>query len=206
MKLQISFELTKLTEALAIAKDVAEFGDILEVGTLLLYAEGVRAIEAFRKEFPDKTLLADPKISDRASDVVNLCADAGANIITVLAGTDNRTILRASDTAHARSVKIALDLVDSYSMGQSARDAESLGADIVLFHRSHDGNDVTAMTEEWQVTRGNTDVPIFMSGSITKDKIEQIVKLKPDGVVIGSAITRAANPAEAAAYFASRLR
>ncbi len=156
MKLQISFELTDLDKAIAIAKDTAQFADIIEVGSLLLLSHGVRAIEAFRAEFPDNVLLADAKLCDRASDMVNLCVDAGANFITVLAGTDNRTILRASDTAHQRGAKISLDLVDAYSMGQSGRDAKSLGADMVLFHRSHDGDDITKMTEHWQFTKGKS--------------------------------------------------
>ncbi len=206
LKLQISFELTSIEDAVAIAKDVAEFGDILEVGSLLLLSKGVRAIEAFRTEFPDHTLLADAKLCDRASDMVNLCVDAGANYVTVLAGTDNRTILRASDTAHNRGAKISLDLVDAYSMGQSARDAKSLGADIVLFHRSHDGGDVTKMTEQWQFTKGNTEVPIFISGNITKEKLDSVVTLGADGVVVGAAIVDADNPAEEAAFFHSRLR
>ena len=206
MKLQISFELTNIDEAIAIAKDVADFADIVEVGSLLLLSQGVKAVEAFRTEFPDKILLADVKLCDRATDMINLCVDAGANFVTVLAGTDNRTILRASDTAHKRGAKISLDLVDAYSMGQSARDAKSLGADMVLFHRSHDGDDVTKLTEEWQVTRGNTQVPVFISGNITREKIEQVVTLGPDGVVVGSAIVSADKPAQEAAFFKERIK
>ena len=206
MKLQISFELTNIDEAIAIAKDVADFGDVIEVGSLLLLSQGVEAVEAFRAAFPDKILLADAKLCDRATDMINLCVDAGANIVTVLAGTDNRTILRASDTAHKRGAKISLDLVDAYSMGQSARDAKSLGADMVLFHRSHDGDDVTKLTEEWQVTRGNTDVPIFISGNITREKIDQVRTLAPDGVIVGAAIVEADDPAGEAAFFKERTK
>ena len=54
MKLQISFELTNLSDALDLAKKTHQYADIIEVGTLLIYKEGVKAVEAFRKEFPDK--------------------------------------------------------------------------------------------------------------------------------------------------------
>ena len=91
MKLQISYELTDLVKALELAKKTHMFADILEVGTLLIYKEGIKAVETFRQEFPGKEIIADAKISDRSTDAITLFANAGANIISVLAGTANKT-------------------------------------------------------------------------------------------------------------------
>jgi 3-hexulose-6-phosphate synthase len=204
MKLQIAYDFTNLSEAITIAKKTSQFADILEVGTLLIYKEGVKAIEEFKKEFPNKEIFADAKISDRASHAISIFANAGANIISVLAGTANKTILNAAHTAHKHNTKVALDLMDAYSMGQSAMDAEKLGVDCIIFHRSHDV-DPEVTLEQWDTTKGNTSLPIFISGKITKENVERILKLKPNGIVIGSAITKAENPEKEAEYFKSLL-
>ena len=59
MKLQISFDMTDLDQALSIAKKVNDYCDQLEVGSLMLFQFGTSAVEAFRKNFPDKTIVAD---------------------------------------------------------------------------------------------------------------------------------------------------
>ena len=203
MKLQIAYEHTNLSDALAIAKETATFADVLEVGILLIYKEGIKAVEAFKKEFPDKEILADAKICDRAKEATALFTKAGADIITVLAGTSNQIIHQATTIAGDAGVKIALDLADAYSMGQSAMDAQQLGVDTILFHRPHDGTPLTEILEQWDSTRGNTKLPIFISGKITRSNIAQITGLKPQGIVVGSAIVEADNPAAEAQYFKS---
>ena len=99
MKLQISYDLTNLDDALKIAEKTAEFADILEVGTLLILTEGAKAVSAFKKKFPDKTIFADAKICDCADETIALFTNAGADVITVLAGTNNDIIYKAAQTA-----------------------------------------------------------------------------------------------------------
>ncbi len=68
MKLQISFDLIDLDKAIAIGEQVAQYADIIEVGTILIYHHGTLAIERFKEAFPDKTILADTKIVDRGKE------------------------------------------------------------------------------------------------------------------------------------------
>lgn len=102
MKLQIAFDLTDLEKALHSAAQVQEHADILEIGSLLIYRYGVHAIKRFREEFPDKSLLADLKIADRSNEAVLLCIEAGADWVTVMAGTGRNVIHTACTTAHER--------------------------------------------------------------------------------------------------------
>ena len=67
MKLQISFDFTDLNRALEIAAQIHDYADILEIGTLLVYANGITAVEQFRKAFPEKVLLTDTKIIDHGN-------------------------------------------------------------------------------------------------------------------------------------------
>lgn len=201
MKLQISYDFTNLPEALEIAKKTAQFADILEVGTQLLLAQGIKAVVEFEKVFPQKEILADAKIVDRVDEIIPLLAKAGAKHITILSGTSNRIIQHASNIAHKLSVQIVLDLLDTNTIGQSAHDAKTLEIDTILFHSPHDIEPTVEHLEDWEIVRENTDLPIFISGQVNKENVSAILKLKAQGIIVGEAITQAADPAKEAEFF-----
>jgi 3-hexulose-6-phosphate synthase len=201
MKLQIAFDITDLDKAIEVAKKVEEQSDILEIGTLLIYKNGIKAIERFREAFPKKTLLADTKIIDRGKEAVATMASAGADWITVMAGTGKEVIHSASTMAHQCNVKVMLDLVDSSSLGQSALDAKNLGADALLFHQAYDEKDALILLDKWEMVRGNTPLPIFVSAKINRSSIFNILNIKPDGIVVGKSIIDADDPTLEAQFF-----
>lgn len=201
MKLQISYDFTNLSEALEIAKKTAEQADIIEIGTPLIFAYGIKAIESFKEAYPNKTIAADAKLVDRVAQVIPLLNKAGADIITILYGTSNKLIQKATSIAHKLDSKILLDLIDEETMGQAARDAESLNVDALLFHSPHDIGKFYNHLDQWETVRGNTSLPVFVSGRITEEHIGEIVALKPQGIVIGQAITHAKDPEAAAKRF-----
>ena len=84
MKFQVSFDFIDLDKSLDIATEIGEYIDIFEVGTILIYKHGVRAVEQFKTRFPNKKILADTKIADRGKEVVTLFANAGADWMTVI--------------------------------------------------------------------------------------------------------------------------
>jgi 3-hexulose-6-phosphate synthase len=205
MKLQISYDFTNLSQALEIAKKTAPFADILEIGTPLILIEGLAAITEFKKAFPDKQILADAKVVDRVSDIIPPLAKAGASYITFLYGTSNKVIQKATSIAHQNKTKIVLDLIDPETMGQAARDAQALGIDLILFHYPHEANEGFDLESDWEMVRGNTDLPIFVAARSAKD-INDIIKLKPQGIVVGKKITCADNPEEAAKRYSELVK
>ena len=205
MKLQISYDFTKLSQALEIAKKTALYADIIEIGTPLIITEGIKAIETFKENFPNKSILADVKIVDRVTEIIPILAKAGANYITVLYGTSNKVIQKAGSVAHANDAKLVLDLIDAETMGQAARDAESLNVDHVLFHYPHEITELYSHLDDWEIVKGNTDLPVFVSGRISKEHFKKIIQLKPKGVIIGEAITKAKDPEQEAKYFKEAL-
>ena len=92
MKLQISYDFTNLAQALEVAKATAEFADIIEIGTSLLFADGPNAIKAFRTQFPDKIVMADAKIVNHIHVAVPLFLAANIDQISILAGATNSSI------------------------------------------------------------------------------------------------------------------
>lgn len=206
MKLQISFDITDIAKALEIAHAVEPYVSIIEIGSVLLYKHGVPVIKRFRDEFPHVTLLADAKIIDRSKELVTLFSQAGADWISVMAGTNKNVIHTACTTARALHKKIMLDLLDSGSPGQSALQAKSFGADALLIHRAHtDEEGGFTFLDQWDMVRGNTDLPIFIAGRLTRDTMDQVLTLNPDGIVIGSAVTEADEPVAEIQFIAEKL-
>jgi 3-hexulose-6-phosphate synthase/6-phospho-3-hexuloisomerase len=205
MKLQIAFDFTDLEKSLDIAQKIIPYASILEIGSLLLFKEGIRAIEQFRKAFPGKVLLADTKIVDRAKPVVQAIGSAGANWVTVMAGAGKHVIHTTCATAHSMNMQVMLDLLDACSLGQSALDAKNLGVNALLFHKSYEEEEALTLLDNWQMVRGNTSLPIFIAGKITKDLIPKIKEINPDGLVIGRPVLDSANPADEIKSFFDEL-
>lgn len=202
MKLQISFDLLDLDKAITIAKEVEQYADIIEIGSLLIYKHGTHAIEKFRAQLPNATLLADIKTVDRGKETVELMASAGADWITVMASTSKDVIHSACAIARQINKKVMLDLIDEESPGQRAMEAKSLGCHAILFHRSHDSQGSLEFLDQWELIRGNTDVPIFIAAKFTPEIAQEVLKLKPDGIVVGSPIVDDPDPkAQAKLYF-----
>jgi 3-hexulose-6-phosphate synthase len=205
MKFQVSFDFIDLNKSLDIASDISEYVDIFEVGTILIYKHGVAAVEQFKNRFPQKKILADTKIADRGKEVVTLFAHAGADWMTVIAGTGKNVIHTACTTAHDLGKKIMLDLLDASSIGQSALEAKNLGIDCLLFHQAYDEQEPSIL-ETWDMVKGNSNLPIFVAAKIDRTSIEEFIHLLPDGIIIGRAITAAENPVHEAQYFSNLIK
>ncbi len=201
MKLQIAFDLLDLDKALEIASEIQEYADILEVGSLLIFKHGDHAVRSFKEKFPQKAILADAKIVDRGKEVTQLFCQAGTDWITVMAGTSRNIIHNVAATAHELGKRVMLDLLDASSLGQSALEAKSLGADAILFHRSPLTDTQVTLAEQWDMVKGNTQLPVFIAAPVTRENIQEILSVNPAGIVISSAITQADDPKETAAFF-----
>lgn len=205
MKLHFTYNLSDLAQAIKIAEQTAEFADILGIGSLLLFKEGVNAIKTFKLHFPNKELFAEARITEKGEAAVNILAQAGADYISLLAGAPHKTIHKAVAAAKRFGVKIALDMLDTTSLGQSAMDAKTLGLNLLIVHRTLTAEESIDISSEWHNVKDNTDLPIFITGKIDEETFRHVIELKPHGVMIGSAITKSDNPAKAAQFFRSQI-
>jgi 3-hexulose-6-phosphate synthase len=196
MKIHLAFDMTDIDAALAIAHQTISEVDIFEVGSLLILQHGISAVTRFKQALGRKEVLADIKIADRAEQAVKLCAQAGADWITVLSGTRSAVIHTACQTAHQYGKHIMLDLIDASSLGQSALEAKELGVDALLLHVIIDPNDPTALQDTWDMVAGNTDLPIYLTGSFTLAQVPILTALKPAALVLGKQIILAQHPAQ----------
>lgn len=206
MKLLIAFNLLDIERALSVARSVKEFADFFVIGPLLIYKYGVAAVERFKEAVPDIPLIVEAQLLERPQETVKLFSDAGASWITVMAGTDATIITTAGSTARQENSNILLDLADAISVGQSARDAKRFGASALSMHRSSSGDSRTTFLDQWEMVKGNTELPVFISANISRDNVGEILGLEPAGIIIGTSIIRAEDPIEEAKYFAELIK
>src|SRR5687767_1509614 len=97
-----------------------------------------------------------------------------------MAGTSPHVIHAATTAAHNENMKVMLDLIDSDSVGQTALESKNLGADALLFHQPYSEKESLVFLDKWDLIKGNTQLPVFVSAKINRENIDKIVILRPD--------------------------
>jgi 3-hexulose-6-phosphate synthase/6-phospho-3-hexuloisomerase len=119
--------------------------DWLEVGTPLVTFQGVKAIGALAKAFPQKPVLADFKMMDGVRKYVLATAEHGGRIATICAVSSDASIRTAVQAGKESGVRILCDLYATLDGPRRAREVEALGVDSAYIHygadqRSEDPN------------------------------------------------------------------
>ena len=136
---QISLDLTNLAEALEMAETAVAAGvDWLEAGTPLLLAEGLRAVEALHRRFPDHPIVADLKTMDGGYLEAEMMARAGASFVVVMGRAHEATVRRVVDAARDYGIRVMGDNLGAEDRVANAKWLESLGVDYVIHHIGYD--------------------------------------------------------------------
>lgn len=200
MELQLALDDITLDEALALAESVQEYVDIIEVGTPMVMEYGMVPVRELKKLFPDKKVLADLKIMDAGEYEAEVAFKAGADYITVLGVTDERTVQGCIETARVHGGYVAADMICVDGMRKKIRRLEELGVDFISVHT---GVDQQAMgrtpLDDLEVVRGAVKTAkVSVAGGISEKTLPSYQKYDPEVVIVGSGITHADNPKEAA--------
>lgn len=193
--IQVAFDFTTAEECLSIAEKINNYVDVLEVGTPMIYEYGVEFVSELRKMFKDKTILADLKIVDAGYEEAASAFKSGADIVTVLAVSNDSTIEAAIKAAREYNGKIFVDLLcEKDIVGRTKRLIE-LGADIIGVHNAFDQQKSgTSPYEEFETISKNYDFPIAVAGGIKLDNIKEILELEPYQVIIGLGLLNKPDP------------
>lgn len=138
MKLQLALDLVDIAGAKEIVSEVAEFIDVVEIGTPIVINEGLHAVKAIKEAFPALTVLADLKIMDAGGYEVMKAVEAGADIVTVLGVSDDSTIKGAVEEAKKTNKEILVDLINVKDIKARAAEVDALGVDYVCVHSGYD--------------------------------------------------------------------
>ncbi len=204
MKLQIAFDILDLSSCLDIAKDIENFADSFQLRPSLLLKNGIHAIEQFKEKFPNKQLFVETQIVNYPQDIVPMCLKAGADWVSVMAGSSKQVIHGVSTFANQKNKFVILDLTDTNLIGQAAMDAKKLGVDAIMYHTICN-TQTNFSIEEWEDLKGNTNLPIFIDTHVDRSNIHFIMSLHPDVIIIGKSITQSSSPQEEASFYAQLL-
>jgi len=210
-KLQVAIDERYLKDGLSIAEACYRGGaEILEVGTPLIKSAGLEAVREFRRRFPYATIVADLKTFDTGWLEVELAAESGADVVTVLGATDDYTIKDAVGAARKYNVKIMCDLINVPDPLTRAKEVERLGCDIICVHmgisvqmRERDVTKKMAMLKE--IVK-SVKVPVAVAGGVRLEHVDDLVRCGCKIIIVGSAITRSSSPEEATRRFIATIR
>jgi 3-hexulose-6-phosphate synthase/6-phospho-3-hexuloisomerase len=197
--LQVALDLLNAERAIEIAKDTVNGGaDWLEAGTPLIKSEGMNIIRQFRDQFPGKTIVADMKTMDTGALETEMAAKAGADVICLLAASDDSTIHDAVKSARKYGVKIMIDLIGTPETVKRAKELEKLGADYLCIH--------VGIDEQMQGKNPRhilsslvkqTNLPIAVAGGLNSETVADMIRIGASIIIVGGAITKAKNVTQA---------
>lgn len=201
MELQLALDLVDIPGAKQAVSEVAEYIDIVEIGTPVVINEGLRAVKEVKEAFPHLTVLADLKIMDAGSYEVMKASEAGADIITVLGASDDSTIRGAVEEARKHGNKILVDLINVKDIAGRAQEVDAIGVDYICVHSGYDhqaeGKNSFADLKAIKAVVKNAKTAI--AGGIKLDTLPDVIAAQPDLVIVGGGITGAADPKATAA-------
>lgn len=196
-QLQLAIDVLSTAEALEIVSEVGEYADIIEVGTPLCVAEGAHAVRAIKQACPDKIVFADIKVMDGGDYVPLSVIEAGCDMFSVLAASDDNTLRLAIELAHKNDVMVLADFCNVADMAARGAEVDAMGADYLCCHvgygRQGDGADPV---EELRALEP-FGTPKAIAGGIKLETAEAAVASAAQDIIVGAGIC--AQPDRAAA-------
>jgi len=167
-------------------------------------------VKALKQAFPDKTIVADTKTFDNAKYEFEMSYDSGADIATVMGAAPMVSIEACAETAARRNKRVMIDLLHV---------PPSRFPDLFRFQDAivclHVGKDQQELAGEFQPFGAAEHLhPLYTSrgpkiafaGGITEASIPRLASVRPDVVIVGSAIAKAPDPAAAAKSISESIK
>jgi 3-hexulose-6-phosphate synthase/6-phospho-3-hexuloisomerase len=206
---QLAIDVLDVERALRVAEAGVEAGvDWLEAGTPLIVFEGVRAIGALARRFPETPVLADYKMMDGVHKYVAAAADQGARFATICGVASDASIRTAVRAGRETGVGIVCDLYAAADGPARAREVAELGVDLAYIHygadqRSEDpGRDPALFLDE---VAGRLPVPIGV-GTFSWELGVDAVRRGAQVVVIGVPYILEPDPLPSLREYVRRVR
>lgn len=208
MRLQLAMDVSEISTVMEVADLVHGTVDIFEVGTPVIMKYGNAPVRALKERYPDWTILADSKIMDGGSIECLDLVRAGADIVTVLAVSDNATISEVIECAHAYGREVMVDLMCIEDIASRSQELVALGADYVAVHTAFDVQKFgRTPLKDLQVLVGAIDpAKAAVAGGVKQATIADYVAENPGIVIAGAALYGAPDVEQAAMDMKAALR
>jgi len=194
-RLQVALDFLILDRALGVAAEAAAGGaEILEIGTPLLKSEGLDAVRALHEKHPTVPIVADTKTMDAGRTEMEMASKAGASYATVLGLASDSTLRECVEVGRNYGIQVVVDLVGHPDPVGRAKEAEAMGAHAVNVHCPIDqqmlGGDPFDTLRE---VRQAVSMTVCVAGGITSESAAEAAAAGADIVIVGGAISKAAD-------------
>lgn len=200
MKLQVAVDRVTLEHALALMDQIADWVDIVEVGTSLIKDYGMESVRQVRWRFPNVTVLADIKTMDEGAYEFAAAYAAGADIATVMGAASVGTVSACHKVAvqHQRDIMVDLLEISDHKIVQLGE----LHNVLYCVHLPIDGNQsgIEEKVNHFCATHPNLK-RVAVAGGVTLTQLPFLKGLPIEVCVVGSAITKSKDPKSVASAF-----
>ena len=187
---QVALDVTTIQEALEIARGAVHAGvDWLEAGTPLILGEGLRSVRALREAFPEHTIVADLKTMDGGGLETEMMAQAGADVVVVMAVSHVATVRATVQMARRSGIKVMGDIMAAPDKVAAAKMLEAEGIDYVIVHTGYDERHLNLDAnplDDLPAILDAVDIPVQAVGGLSIDQAVEAVRMGAELFVIGA--------------------
>lgn len=206
MNLQLALDRLTRDECFQLLKETEAYVDWIEVGTGIIKEYGMSIIREIKMAYPDKVIVADMKTCDAGKHEAIQAFEAGTDIMTVMAFSSDKTITDTLEVAKNHNKRIMIDLLGVKDRNRLV-ELQGLSVDLVSIHFGKDMQQEGEIgTEQLALTDGFVNLEVAVAGGISIKSLPGILNINPKTIIVGSAITKAENPAKTAALMKGMLQ
>ncbi len=202
--LQVALDTLDIPTALKATQALAGDVDVLEVGTILCYAQGAKAVGILRALYPDHIILADLKAADAGSTVAEIVFSQGATWMTVICCAPYATMEAAFEVAQKYNGDVQIELYGEWTFEQAEKWLE-IGLTQAIYHR---GRDAALAGQKW----GEADLAkirkladmgfaVSVTGGLNPEDLSFFKGIPVKCFIAGRGLYGADDPAQAARDF-----
>lgn len=196
--IQVALDLFTTEETLKILEEVAEYVDIIELGTPLMISEGSRVITEVKEKYPDKIVFADIKVMDGGSVVPEVAFKAGADMVSVLAVAEDNTIKATIDTSKKYNGKVLVDMCAHPDISKRSQEVDKWNPDYICVHVGYDIQSTGADPIEELKKLKDVNSLKAAAGGININTFEHALESDVDNIIVGGGIYNHENPKQVA--------
>lgn len=211
MQLQLVFDHGKRHEVINAAGRFADYVDIIEIGYPELITFGLDIVREIHDAHPNVRLCVDAKVFHGGTGVTRRCFEAGASIVTVLAGAPDPVISQMVRHAREYDGEIMCDMDGVKSLGRRTAEVDGLGVSYASIasgylmeheydlHKPAHGSifQLRPLDLAGAVKRNLIHAGLAIGTGINETNIRDVMKLDPQIVMVGRGIYAADDPIEA---------
>lgn len=201
-KLQLVIDHGKRHELLRVFDQMADHVDIIEVGYPELITFGLDVVKEAHEAHPDLKICVDAKVFHGGTGVTRRCFEAGASIVTVLAYAPDPVIQQMVRHAREYGGEIMCDMDGVRRVGRRTAEVDALGVNYVSIasgylmeheydlHKRDHGSifQLRPLELAAAVKRNLIHAGLAIGTGINQENISEVMKLKPEIVMVGRGI------------------